>query len=373
MTEARDRISDLPDEILHEIFSLVPVKSVAKNSALSRTWSHLWATLPVLDFNQVCPPMPKRLDHANELQVVLDEHMEALAFIPRVLFSRPENSNINVFRFSGRLMSLSCLEDCICRVVNHRVGELQLNLLMACGERFDLPHCVYECDSLRSLTLINATRIRLRSQPEDSKPRFCFSFSLVKATSGLCSLQALTLKCVDILDDHLTTDLFSDSSFPFLQNLIMKTCQGMTHLKISCSKLKDVRVVDMNLNSLDISGSRLENLTVRFCFENPSGDNKSRVNIFAPNLKVFRWQFNGYTDDCSIQNFPRLNAFYMHYWLEDDVSNVIIKNVVKLLSASSQISVLDIQSFGLLLVSLLFFFPSDFTCFEKTMVTSLSC
>ncbi|KAM1358498.1 hypothetical protein TB2_045467 [Malus domestica] len=310
MTEARDRISDLPDEILHEIFSLVPVKSVAKNSALSRTWSRLWATLPVLDFNQVCPPMPKRLDHANELQVVLDEQMEALAFIPRVLFSRPENSNINVFRFSGRLMSLSCLEDCICRVVNHRVGELQLNLLMACGERFDLPHCVYECDSLRSLTLINATRIRLRSQPEDSKPRFCFSFSLVKATSGLCSLQALTLKCVDILDDHLTTDLFSDSSFPFLQNLIMKTCQGMTHLKISCSKLKDVRVVDMNLNSLDISGSRLENLT----------------------------------------NFPRLNAFYMHYWLEDDVSNVIIKNVVKLLSASSQISVLDIQSFGLLLL-----------------------
>lgn len=106
---------------------------------------------------------------------------------------------------------------------------------MTCGDRFDLPNCVFKCNSSRTLALNKASYIPISPQPaEDTKSRFCFSSSLVKATGYLGDL-----------DSDWAMDLFSDSSFPFLENLAINTCKGMTDLKISCSKLNDVQVITM--------------------------------------------------------------------------------------------------------------------------------
>ncbi|CAN1180074.1 F-box/LRR-repeat protein At5g02910 [Linum perenne] len=46
-----DRISSLPDEVLHEILDRLPSrKQAAKYTTLSKRWNHLWLSYPVLEF-----------------------------------------------------------------------------------------------------------------------------------------------------------------------------------------------------------------------------------------------------------------------------------------------------------------------------------
>ncbi|XP_071740595.1 putative F-box/FBD/LRR-repeat protein At2g05300 [Rutidosis leptorrhynchoides] len=56
-----DMISQLPDELLIRILSLLPAADVTRSRILSNRWKHLWAFLPNLHF-----VMPKFKEHANK-------------------------------------------------------------------------------------------------------------------------------------------------------------------------------------------------------------------------------------------------------------------------------------------------------------------
>ncbi|CAI0389407.1 unnamed protein product [Linum tenue] len=50
--EDADRISQLPEEIIHKILALVkPSKEATKTSVLSQRWAELWRSYPVLEFH----------------------------------------------------------------------------------------------------------------------------------------------------------------------------------------------------------------------------------------------------------------------------------------------------------------------------------
>nr|POF15110.1 putative f-box/lrr-repeat protein [Quercus suber] len=50
---AVDRISDLPEFILHHIFSLLYRKEAAKTGLLSKKWNCVWSSFPIFDFDQM--------------------------------------------------------------------------------------------------------------------------------------------------------------------------------------------------------------------------------------------------------------------------------------------------------------------------------
>ncbi|XP_020263234.1 F-box/LRR-repeat protein At4g14103-like [Asparagus officinalis] len=75
-----DRISSLPDEILHHIFNFLLAASTVKTSFLSRRWRHVWSSSPNLHFDEYYFPFSY-----NE---------EFMIFVERVLlFSDATNLN----------------------------------------------------------------------------------------------------------------------------------------------------------------------------------------------------------------------------------------------------------------------------------------
>ncbi|KAL6287447.1 hypothetical protein ACE6H2_011837 [Prunus campanulata] len=314
----RDRLSDLPDDIAHHILSFLPTKSVARTSALSQKWRYLWASFPILDFSELSHGWMIKESKARE-----DYDEQVKRTVSSVLSHRHENSNIKFLRLEGYLKT-QWFHYWIPLLVKHRVQELVLHIWF-CPDAFDLPSLL-ECDSLRSLTLTGSFRYEPKPPRNQDRWQHPVWFSYVKGTSGLRKLHTLSLTGMDFSDG----DLFSDSSFPFLEKLTIRSCVGKPHLEICCPNLKDLQVFGVfKMNSVDISGMRLETLKFTQCF----GD--CCVNIFAPNLQTFYWASNNFSGKCLIQSFPILRKADIYYPFT--VKGIKIHSTVNLFSAISQV------------------------------------
>jgi hypothetical protein len=59
-----DRLSHLPDSLLRDIVSRLPIKDATRTAVLSRRWSPIWRTAPLLafdDFHRFEGPVPSEL------------------------------------------------------------------------------------------------------------------------------------------------------------------------------------------------------------------------------------------------------------------------------------------------------------------------
>ncbi|XP_062008481.1 putative F-box/FBD/LRR-repeat protein At4g03220 [Rosa rugosa] len=319
-----DRISDLPDDILHVILSFLPFKSVGQTAILSRRWNDVWSSYPIIDFYEIFT--------GSEA----DHHQTKTRIINTILARHEENYNI---LYPCRKISLPRVGGDPNKSCLSRVEELVLDIRLSSGNTSDLHQCQLMCHSLRSSSCGN------------SKAWLGFPSSYVVG-SYLRSLHTLSLTRVDFLDSSaLGVDLFSGSSFPYLEKLNLERCRGRSDLKICCPNLKHIRVFDMELNSLDISGMRLEELRVWFCFQECI--NGSWINIFAPNLQSFFWRYSGITERCSIQSFPMLKRSFISSPLTTKKINN--NSVVDVLSASSQVEDFEISHDYLQILSEIYF------------------
>ncbi|XP_061993599.1 putative F-box/FBD/LRR-repeat protein At4g03220 [Rosa rugosa] len=196
-TNLADRISDLPDDMLHLILSFLPFKSVGQTSVLSRRWSHVWSSYPIFDFYDIFT--------GNEVL----HHQTRARIINTVLARQDENYNImcpclkipfpsgslGQFRRVGEDPNDACFA---------RVEQLVLDISLSTENTYVLPQCQLKCQSLRSSSCGN------------SKAWLGFPSSYV-VWSYLLSLQSLSLSRMDFLDSSHSTsaldvDLFSGSS-----------------------------------------------------------------------------------------------------------------------------------------------------------------
>nr|XP_011467836.1 PREDICTED: putative F-box/FBD/LRR-repeat protein At4g03220 [Fragaria vesca subsp. vesca] len=308
----RDRISDLPDDILHLILSFLPLKSVAQTSVLARRWSHIWSSYPIIDFYEIFT--------GDEVH-----HQIKAMIIETVLAGCREKFDIKVSRVESAPNSRNLgKQECLGLP---RVEKLELDLSVR-EKRDDLAQCKLKCHSLRSL---------------EYKHSGCGSSWLGFPSSYIVgsffrTLHSLSLNHIYFLDSALGLELFSGSSFSSLEKLKIEKCGGISDLKISCPNLKDLEVWFplMDFDSLDISGMKLEDLTVVMC------NDGNWFNIFAPNLQSFYWDSGALTGKCSIQSFPTLKDLYIGWSHDVGKSTTIYNNGIALLSSSSQVEYLDI-------------------------------
>ncbi|PQQ10428.1 hypothetical protein Pyn_19172 [Prunus yedoensis var. nudiflora] len=115
-----DRISDLPDAVLHHILFLLPIKTVAQTSVLSKRWRSIWSSFPDLDFTTLtrAPTKP----HSSSSSKSLSQNSKETDFITQVLTLRDKHSDIRILRFGSRL-SFSRLNGLIRLAIRRNVQD----------------------------------------------------------------------------------------------------------------------------------------------------------------------------------------------------------------------------------------------------------
>ncbi|XP_050232863.1 FBD-associated F-box protein At2g26860-like [Mercurialis annua] len=135
-TEETDWISELPDCLLHHIFSSVDTTGIVRTCILSKRWRYFWTSSPDLNFTY---DGLEQDDHSN--------------FITQLLQHR-NSIPLNSFSYSMFMLDVeaSVVESWIAYAVKHQVQHLTLYLQACCLNRpIQFPNCFFGCTSLTTL------------------------------------------------------------------------------------------------------------------------------------------------------------------------------------------------------------------------------
>ncbi|GMP79309.1 hypothetical protein CsSME_00034908 [Camellia sinensis var. sinensis] len=137
-----DRISTLPDPILHEILSSMDLKYAIQTCALSKRWRYLWTSLPNLHFDVDLFPLPNDSKRLHQFP----------HFVNQVFSQRDTNSNLCNFYFSPHACDHpSFIENSLSYAISHNVQQLHV-AAFSYPSAYQLPLCLINSVSLKSLT-----------------------------------------------------------------------------------------------------------------------------------------------------------------------------------------------------------------------------
>ncbi|XP_022749083.1 putative F-box/FBD/LRR-repeat protein At4g03220 [Durio zibethinus] len=326
-----DRISDLPDVVLHHILFHLPIKTIAQTSVLSKRWRSLWSSFPDLDFTSINPiGVPStNIKPSNEKRSLTHSwSAKRMDFISQVLALRDKHSDLRILRFRASV-SFSRLNGLIRRAIRQNVQELDAEV--ATDDYFNFPRSVITSESLRVFKL-RSRYPGFRLPPQQ----------LMKG--GFCSLHTLSLSRVILYSQPSLLDLFTDSSFLRLKKLNLDACFGLKHLKISCLALEDLTLENcFQLHSLDVSVAKLKRLRVASCFD--AYCDESWVKINAPSLRIMVWEYNAITENSSLENLISVHEASIGFFvLHEDASVAKHHSISNLLSGLSRAHCLTLES-----------------------------
>lgn len=252
----QDRLSDLPDYIIHEILCFLEINQAIRTSVLSKRWKNLWASVPDLNFNSKSfteQTFPK--------------------FLRRVMSKREDCNVRRLDMFAHLPIRLSSMEGLINYAVAHQVEDFRF--VSDDVQPVSLP----ACGSLKTLFLSRCKFGDLLTS---------FGFGFVNLTS---------------LDLYVCWFCYSENDFgdPFascrnLRRLCLRYCRFPS--------LKRLKITGFQLVSLEIQG---------FGYGDRGLQDGCEVEIFAPNLLSFVYKFSKPVDFCGL-HFPSLDYVEVHVW-----------------------------------------------------------
>lgn len=275
-----DRISELPEPILHRIMSFLPFDQLVQTSVFSKTWLRAYLTFPALEIDEKCP---KHL-HWEKVRKARTYWEKVLQFRHRNMISIDKLTLRTSGESAWRLASI-----CILYAIENNVKELDLEHFLPSGIWFDLPEMVLYSKSLKVLKLEGCKLESLRNDVS-------------------LSLRKLSLSEV-YADDQVMNNLVAQC--PLIEDLEFDRCEGFKTLDIaSCKNLKGLSflgrgsftVTDGWLRSQIPRLPLLERLRIFLC-----GNIKS-INIFSPRLKILGIHSCDKLDEVKLDT-PNLNKF----------------------------------------------------------------
>jgi len=196
-----DRISCLPDHVIDQILSHLPIREAVSTSVLSSKWRYNWTTLPDLVFDRHC--VSAAFQDRSVIKKKLTRNIDHVLLL---YFGQ-----INKFKLSqAGLISATAIDRWIFHLSRRSIKELVLDILS--GQPYRIPWCLFSCQSLHHITLCNC---------------------LLKPPSTIEGFK--NLKSLDL--DHVTMaqDAFENmiSGCPLLDKLRLVELDGFTQINIT--------------------------------------------------------------------------------------------------------------------------------------------
>ncbi|KAJ0074776.1 hypothetical protein Patl1_34243 [Pistacia atlantica] len=254
-----DRISELPDFIIHTIMSHLSPKKVAQTSILSKRWNYLRTSFPILEFNQ--NHFMRRGMLTGTGGMLHEKRFVKFVDVTLGRFCRLEYC-MEKFRLKVCLFNLkisSRIDEWIRLAVEKEVKEFDISPSRIYNAHRDavytLPQTIF---SAKLLTTLRLSSCKIE-QPSD--------------TLMLCSLKSLTLKGVCI-NEQMVQKFTSEC--PLLEDLLICSCWGLKNLRVSKAlKLKFIQFHNLlyKLVSVEIIAPSLQvcwlvvNYSSRLCID----------------------------------------------------------------------------------------------------------
>ena len=126
-----DKISELPEPLLHYILSFLPIKQVVQSSTLSKRWNHVCSTIPVLEFDKSFFESKLWCEDTKETCEIQRKRVELYHFVEQNLLSR-RRQGLSIKKFTLAVClstpkSVSRVNRWIEYVVKSDVEELNLD------------------------------------------------------------------------------------------------------------------------------------------------------------------------------------------------------------------------------------------------------
>ncbi|KAK2654061.1 hypothetical protein Ddye_013917 [Dipteronia dyeriana] len=287
-----DRISELPDPILHHILSFLPLKQVAWTCVLSKKWEKTWRTYPVfkIDESTLCQyewrEPERRVKLLNYLEQTLrNHHIKGSMSMEKFSIETKLFGDIETKLF-GDKEYVSFVDRCICYAIENNVKKLKLGILskiwyehefgLRRASWYDLPPIVLCSNSIEVLKL-RGCKLELSNVKLPSLRRL----HLLEVYSNSRVINNLLVWC------------------PLIEDIVISNCSGIASLElfglerlndIMIANNKELKLVDMeklNVSSLSVvqsssivqSLSFVQPLTILFV-----------INVtFCTNLKNLRF------------------------------------------------------------------------------------
>jgi hypothetical protein len=224
---SEDRISALPDPIIHHILSFLPTENSAATSILSKRWKPLWLSVPTLRFNDRSFP----------------NYDSFFRFVSSVFLSLDITLPIRSFHLNSLLPSIHHFHDVNRSVyaVAQRGGieNLDLELPIMHFTRVNLPPSIFGC---RTLVVLRLSKLKVNdlSQLVVDFPllktlRLCYvGFECrehcIKLISGCPILEELQFEWISVANDNQSPAL--RENFQCLPNLIRASISDLSSTEI---------------------------------------------------------------------------------------------------------------------------------------------
>ncbi|XP_059306096.1 FBD-associated F-box protein At2g26860-like [Lycium ferocissimum] len=306
-SEGIDRISYLPDDILHNILSSLYIFDVVHLSILSKRWNYIWRTMPYLHFD-INLFRYERIKRPWDL--VMAENFKD--FINTVLISQCGVSLVCFKLCCGNLFDKEAIFRWVRVATKRNVQELVLSFCPVA--QFELPYCVATCESLRVLKLqLYRAILKLPNH------------------MGFSQLKLLNLERVNLSNEHLTCGLLSKC--PVLEKLILEECTFGTTIDIASTSL-----VYVSLQKGDDDGEIYRNCNVK---------------ISCPNLKVLKYGAP-MAKDIILENLFSIEVVHILFFDLDDVTEelgMLVHKMIKNVPSTSALKLCLLSIWGLCSVS----------------------
>ncbi|XP_026394901.1 FBD-associated F-box protein At5g22730-like isoform X1 [Papaver somniferum] len=218
-----DRLSKLPESLIHHILSFLDMKYVIHTSLLSRTWRHIWKSVPTLNFDS---------DIYDESG---DEFNSFIHFIDRVFVFR-DRTNVMMFDLVCADEIEGDLENSLLTwtlaLVNCNVRELSVDIADVSME-VKVPTCLFTCKSLTKLEW----RMGGTYYGDIELPNVMY----------LPRLQFLKLDGVNFNDDKLTDRNGARIVKLYAPNLVTFICKDFILKDYTLENLSSLLTADINM------------------------------------------------------------------------------------------------------------------------------